>query len=69
MSMDLVLLANGTASDKVVNKHRESRPPEVTFNNSFGVKTSEVTREGRGMDGVEQGGSSRGWYIHLSLII
>ena len=51
--MGFVLLTNGTASNEVVDKHGESWPLEVTFNNSLSTEASEVAREGRGMDGVE----------------
>ena len=51
--MGFVLLTNGAASNKVVNKYRKSWPPKVAFNNSLGSKVSEVTREGRGVDRVE----------------
>ena len=51
--MGLVLLANGTSSNKVVNEHRKSWPPEVVFNNSFSSETAKVTQEGRRMDGVK----------------
>ena len=53
MSTSLVLLANGTAGNKVVDKHRKSRPPKVTFNNSLSAKAAKVTRDGRGVDRVE----------------
>ena len=65
----LVLLADGATGDKVVDKHRESQPPEITFNNGLGAKTSKVAREGRRMDRVKQQGTS-GWrYIHPILIV
>ena len=54
MSASLVLLANGTASNEVVDKHGEARPPKVPFNNGLGAKTPEVARKGRGMDGVKE---------------
>ena len=69
MCTGFVLLANGAASNKVVNEYRKSWPPKVTFNNSLGVEVSEVTREGGGMDGVKERRPGRGWYIHPSLII
>ena len=69
MCSGLVLLTNGTASNKVVNEHRKSGPPEVTFNNSFGMEMSKVTHKGGRMDGMKKGGPGRGWYIHMSLII
>ena len=53
MSTDLVLLANGAASDKVVNEYRKSQPPKVVLDNSFSSKVSEVSKDWRGMDRVE----------------
>ena len=48
-----VLLANGTAHNKVVNKHGKSRQPEVVFNDRLGTESSKVTQEGERMDRVE----------------
>ena len=53
MCASLVLLANGTASNKVIDEHRESQPTKITFNNGLGVKMSEVAREGGRVDGVK----------------
>ena len=53
MCVNLVLLANGTTGDEVIDEYRESRPPKIVFNNSFGTKSSEVARKGRRMDGVK----------------
>ena len=53
MCTSFVLLTNGAASNKVVDEYGKSRPPEVSFNNHLGMETSEVTREGGRMDGVE----------------
>ena len=50
-----VLLANGTASDKVFDKGGEAWPPEIPFQNCLGAKDTHVTRQRGGMDGVEQG--------------
>ena len=69
MCTGLVLLADGTAGNKVVDEHRKPRPPKIAFNNGLGVKTSEVAREGRGMDGVKERGSSGRWYIHSAFIV
>ena len=49
----LVLLANSTTSDKVINEHEKSRPPEVAFHNGLSSETSKVAQEGRGMDRME----------------
>ena len=44
MSIGLVLLANGTASDEVLHKGGEAGPPEISFQNRFGAKDTHVTR-------------------------
>ena len=41
--MGLVLLTNSTTSNEVVDKHGESGPPEVTFDDHFGAESSKVT--------------------------
>ena len=43
MSVGFVLLADGTAGNKVVNENRESWPPEVTLNNSLSAEAFKVT--------------------------
>ena len=53
MSVGLVLLADGAAGDKVFDKGREARPPEITFQNCLGVKDTHMTRQRGGMDRVE----------------
>ena len=45
--MDLILLANGAAGDKVVDEDGKSRPPEVALDDSLGAEPSEMAR-GRG---------------------
>ena len=52
MSANLILLANGAASNKVVDKDGESRPPKVAFDYGLGSKVSEMARDRGGMDGV-----------------
>ena len=69
MCVSHVLLANGTAGDEVIDKHRKSWPPKITFNNGLGAKTSEVAREGGRMDGVKERGPSGQRYIHATLIV
>ena len=53
VSVGLVLLADGAASDEVLHKGGEAWPPEIPFENCFGVKDTHVTRQRGGMDGVE----------------
>ena len=48
-----VLLTHSTTSNEIRDKNRKTGPPEVTFNNGFGVKASKMTREGGVMDGME----------------
>ena len=69
MRASLILLANGAASNKVIDKHRKSRPPKVTFDNGFGAKSSKMTRKGGRMDGVQERRTSRWWYIHSTLVV
>ena len=64
MSVGFVLLANGAASDEVLHKGRETRPPEIPFQKRFGARDTHVPRQGRGMDRVEQSRASRRGYEH-----
>ena len=69
MCASFVLLANSATSDKVVDKYGKPRPPKIAFNNGLGTETSEVAREGRGMNGVKERGPSGRWYIHPTFIV
>ena len=69
MCANLVLLADGTACDEIINEYRKSWPPKITFNNGFGAKTSEMAREGRGMDRVKERGTGGRWHIHSTLVV
>ena len=40
----LVLLANGATSDKVLHEGGETRPPEILFQDGFGMKDTHVSR-------------------------
>ena len=53
MCVDLVLLANGATSDKVLHEGGETRPPEVMFQDHLGMEDSHVTGQRGGVDGVE----------------
>ena len=59
-----VLLADGTASDKVFDKGGEAGPPEIPFQNCLGAKDTHVSRQRGGMDRVEQGRASGRGYEH-----
>ena len=69
MCASLILLANGTAGNKVVDEDGKSRPPKVMFNYSLGAKTSKMAREGRGMDRVKERGTGGRWYIHSTFVV
>ena len=69
MRANFILLANGAASDKVVDENRKSRPPKVSFDDGFGAKSSEMTRERGGMDGVQKRGTGGRWNIHSAFIV
>ena len=44
--VDLVLLANGAASYKVVDVHRETWSLEITLDNSLSPEASKMAKEG-----------------------
>ena len=69
MCDSLILLANSTAGNEVVDEDGKSRPPKVTFNYSLGAKTSKMAREGGGMDGVKERGAGGRWYVHSTLVV
>ena len=64
MHIGLVLLTDGTTSDKVFDKGREAWPPEVPFQNRFGAKDTHMTGQRGGMDRVEQSRASGRGYEH-----
>ena len=67
MMVHLVLLACGTARDKGIDKGGQTRPPEVTFNDGFGVKTPCMPGGGGFMQRADKGAAGCWWYIHSSL--
>ena len=48
-----VLLADGAAGNKVLHKGGETWPPEILFQDRFGMKDTHVTQQRGGVDGVE----------------
>ena len=56
--VSLVLLTYRAAGNKVLHKGGETRPPEIPFQDCFGVKDPHMSQERQGVDGVEQGGTS-----------
>ena len=69
MCADLVLLADGAASDKVVDEDGKSWPPKVMLDDGFGAEPSQMTRDRGGMDGVQERGTGGRWNIHSILIV
>ena len=53
MGINLVLLADCTAIDKVLDKGGKTRPPVVAFKDSLCAEDIHMTREGRGMNSME----------------
>ena len=53
VSINLVLLADCTAIDKVFDKGGKTGPPVVVFKDSLCAGDTHMTREGRGMNSVE----------------
>ena len=43
MCVDLVLLANHTACDEMLDKGRETQPLEITLKDRLGVENAHVT--------------------------
>ena len=67
MMVYLVLLACGTARDEGIDKGGQTRPPEVTFDDGLGVKTSCMPGGEGFMQGANKGLVGHWRYIHLSL--
>ena len=53
MCINLVLLADCAAINKVLDKEGKTGPPIVAFKDSLCVEDTHMTREGKGMDSVE----------------
>ena len=67
MMVYLVLLASGTARDKGIDKGGQTRSPEVTFNNGFGMKMPFMPGGGGFVQRANKGAAGCRWYIHSSL--
>ena len=66
MSINLVLLADCTAIDKVFDKGGKTGPPVIMFKNGLHVEDTHMTRERGGMNSVEQGRARRRRNEHLT---
>ena len=60
MSVNLVLLANSTTSNKMLDKGGQAQPPEIALKDRLGMEYSHVARKGGGVDRMEEGRASRG---------
>ena len=55
MSVNLVLLADCTAIDKVFDKGGKTGPPVIALKDGLRAEDTHMTREGEGMNRMEQG--------------
>ena len=67
MSVDFVLLANCTASNKMFDEGGQAQPPEIPFQDCFSTKDAHMSRKRGGVNGVKQSGMSLRRNVHLSL--
>ena len=67
MVIDFVLLAYGTSRYEGIDKRGEARPPEVSFQQGFGPKTSCMSGAGGVMYGVGNGLLFVWGNIHVTL--
>ena len=63
----LVLLANGTARDKGIDKGGQTRLPEVAFDDGFGMKTPCMPGGGGFVQRANKGAVGCWWHIHPAL--
>ena len=64
ISVDLVLLANSTTCNEMLDNSGKAQPPEVALNDRLGVEDSHVPREGGRVNRMEEGRAGRGRNIH-----
>ena len=67
MIVHLVLLANGAARDKGIDKGGQTRPPEVVFDDGFDTKMPCMPGGGGFMQRANKGVVGCGWHIHPAL--
>ena len=65
MSVDLVLLANSTTCNKMLDKGGKARPPEIAFKDRFSAEDPHVAQKGGSMNQMEEGRAGRGRNIQL----
>ena len=64
MSVNLILLADGAASDEIFHKGGETRPPKVTVEDGLGVEDTHMAHKGRRMDRMKESRPGRGGNKH-----
>ena len=64
----LVLLASGAARDKGIDKGEQTRPPEVAFDDGFGMKTPCMPRGGGFVQRANKGVVGCWWHICISIL-
>ena len=69
MSVYFVLLAYHTTFNEFVNMGSQSRPPEVTFKEGFGMEPASMPKGRGGMQERYEGMTSVWWNVHSSFII
>ena len=65
MSVDFILLADGTTIDKVFDERGKTGLPEVMFKDGLGMKNAHMTSSRQGMNQVEKGRSGRQRDVHV----
>ena len=64
MSVNLILLADGAASNEIFHKGGETRPPKVTVEDGLGVEDTHMAHKGRRMDRMKESRPGRGGNKH-----
>ena len=65
MSVNLVLLANSTTCNEMLDKGREAQPPEVTLKDRLSVEDPHVAREGGRVDRMKKSRAGQWGNIHV----
>ena len=64
--VDFVLLTYGTSSDEGIDKRGQSRPPEIPFQECFGMESSCMSGSGGVMYGMDNGLSFMRGNVHAA---
>ena len=66
MMVHLVLLASSAARDKGIDKGGQIRPPEIMFDDGFGMKMPCMPGGGGFVQRANKGAVGCWWHVHLS---